>query len=36
MNAYWMDGPETEAYVERTQTRALALLDKLKAAGVLE
>ncbi|WP_121066748.1 Bug family tripartite tricarboxylate transporter substrate binding protein [Chachezhania antarctica] len=36
MNAYWMDGPETEAYVERTQTRALKLLDKLKAEGVLE
>ncbi|WP_158970468.1 Bug family tripartite tricarboxylate transporter substrate binding protein [Chachezhania sediminis] len=36
MNAYWMDGEETEAYVARTQTRALALLDRLKAEGVLE
>lgn len=36
MNAYWMDGEQTEAYVERTQTRALKLLDKLKAEGVLE
>lgn len=36
MNAYWMDGAETEAFVERTQTRALKLLDKLKADGVLE
>lgn len=36
MNAYWMDGAETEAYVERTQTRALKLLDKLKSEGVLE
>lgn len=36
MNAYWMDGAETEAYVERTQTRALKLLDRLKSEGVLE
>ncbi len=36
MNAFWMDGPETEAYVERTQTRALKLLDRLKSEGVLE
>lgn len=36
MNAYWMDGADTEAYVERTQTRALKLLDKLKSEGVLE
>ncbi|MDK3074347.1 tripartite tricarboxylate transporter substrate binding protein [Sedimentitalea sp. JM2-8] len=36
MNAYWMDGAETEAFVERTQTRALKLLDKLKEQGVLE
>ena len=36
MNAFWMDGPATEAYVERTQTRALTLLDRLKSEGVLE
>ncbi|WP_370301686.1 Bug family tripartite tricarboxylate transporter substrate binding protein [Pseudooceanicola sp.] len=36
MNAFWMDGPATEAYVERTQTRALKLLDRLKSEGVLE
>lgn len=36
MNAYWMDGAETEAYVQRTQERALKLLEELKAAGVLE
>jgi len=36
MNAYWMDGAETEAFVDRTQTRALKLLERLKAEGVLE
>lgn len=35
MNAYWMDGPTAKAYVERTQIRAAAMLDKLKAEGVI-
>lgn len=35
MNAYWMDGAATEAYVTRTQERAIAMLKKLEADGVI-
>lgn len=35
MNAYWMDGPTAQAFVEKTQTRAVKMLDKLKADGVI-
>ncbi|MFC3612805.1 tripartite tricarboxylate transporter substrate binding protein [Lutimaribacter marinistellae] len=35
MNAYWMDGAETEAFVQKTRERATAMLDKLKADGVI-
>ncbi|MDP4796729.1 MAG: tripartite tricarboxylate transporter substrate binding protein [Rhodospirillales bacterium] len=35
MNAYWMDGPTSKAYVERTRVLANAMLDKLAAQGLL-
>lgn len=35
MNAYWMDGPTAKAFVEKTRTRATAMLDKLAAQGLL-
>lgn len=35
MNAYWMDGADAQAYVERTQLRAIGMLDKLKAEGLI-
>lgn len=35
MDAYWMDGPATEAMVTKTRERATAMLDKLKAEGKL-
>ena len=35
MNAYWMDGPTAQAFVEKTQERAIKMLDKLKADGVI-
>lgn len=35
MNAFWMDGKATEAYVQRTRERATKMLDKLAAQGLL-
>ncbi|MBY8978047.1 tripartite tricarboxylate transporter substrate binding protein [Rhodobacteraceae bacterium NNCM2] len=36
MGAYWMDGEQARAFVEKTQTRATALLDKLAEQGLIE
>lgn len=35
MNAFWMDGPTTVAYVEKSRKLANAMLDKLAAQGLL-
>jgi tripartite-type tricarboxylate transporter receptor subunit TctC len=35
MNAYWMDGPTSEVFLAKTQTRALELLARLTEEGVL-
>ena len=35
LTIHWMDGAETEAYVERMQERATAMLDKLSEDGVI-
>jgi tripartite-type tricarboxylate transporter receptor subunit TctC len=35
MDAYWMDGPTAEAALAKTQERAIAMLDRLKAEGKL-
>ncbi|MDO9527238.1 MAG: tripartite tricarboxylate transporter substrate binding protein [Gemmobacter sp.] len=35
LNAYWMDGAAAQAYVEKSQVLAIAMLNKLKADGVI-
>lgn len=35
MNAFWMDGADAQAFVERAQMRATGMLDKLKADGLI-
>lgn len=35
MNAFWLNGTDTEAYVQRTRERAIKMLDKLASQGLL-
>lgn len=35
MNAFWLNGTDTEAYVQRTRERATKMLDKLASQGLL-